>query len=231
MIDNMGGEITLTDSNNLLKHVAAPTTVIWSGGETNGFSLNSSADVVLPFRLASVATALNGKLPMNDDPFVQAFETGLYRNIKIVPQARGTVFADTTSPSGKREYVKATAIIDLNGIDLDKYHWGRWGNSTIPGHFLYTFEAFDQFIRGEYDERAINALGGKYNPDTNTAEIEVYVPLGESAQQAEHFNFERNKDRFGTTTNTEDRYDYTDTTSQQRLNTGYYGEEDTLYTE
>lgn len=227
LIDNMGGEITLTDSNDLLKHIATPTKIIWSGGETNGFSLNNSADVVLPFRLASAATALNGKLPMNEDPFIQAFETGLYRNIKIVPQARGTVFADTTSPSGKREYVKATAIIDLNDIDLNQYHWGQ----SVKGTLLSWYEEVYDLMFGENDENAINALGGKYNPDTNTAEIEVYVPLGESAQQAEQFNFERNKNRFGTTTNTNDRYNYTDTTSQQRLNTGYYGEEDTLYTE
>lgn len=227
LIDNMGGEITLTDSNDLLKHVATPTKIVWSGGETEGFALSSSAEVVLPFRLASVATSLSGELPMNKDPFVQAFEAGLYRNIKIVPQARGTVFSDTTSPSGKREYVKATAIINLDGVDLNQYHWGQ----SISGTALSWYEEIYDFIFGENAENTTKALGGKYNPDTNTAEIEVYVPLGESAQQAEQFNFERNKNRFGTTTNTEDRYNYTDMTSQQRLNTGYYGEEDSLYTE
>ena len=227
LIDNMGGEITLTDSNDLLKHITTPTKVIWSGGETDGFALNSSADVVLPFRLASVATSLSGKLPMDEDPFVQAFETGSYRNIKIVPQARGTVFSDTTSPSGKREYIKATAIINLDDVDLNQYHWGQ----SLSGTLLSWPEEIYDYIFGENAENTTKALGGKYNPDTNTAEIEVYVPLGESAQQAEQFNFERNKDRFGTTTNTEDRYNYTDVTSQQRLNTGYYGEEDSLYTE
>lgn len=222
MIDNMGGQITLTSSYDMLKHIASPTKVIWSGGESDGFKLSSSADFILPSTLAKNILKINGKIPADKSRFVAALESGLYKNVTIIPQPHGTSVFNPQSPSGKTELVKATAIIDLNGVDLSQYYFGK----DIAGTFLSGFEEIGKLILGDYSEQDVKGMGGKYNSDTNTAEIEVYVPIGETAQQAEDYNFERNKDRFGTTTNTGDRYGFTYRTSTARLNTNEYGEEE-----
>lgn len=221
MVDNMGGQITLTSSYDMLKHVASPTKVIWSGGESDGFKLSSSADFVLPSTLAKSVLKLNGKTPADKSRFVAALESGLYKNVTIIPQPHGTSIFNPQSPSGKTEFVKATAVINLDGIDLDRYHFLE----DLPGTAFFLLEDIGHWILGDYAEQDVKAMGGKYNSDTNTAEIEVYVPIGETAQQAEDYNFERNKDRFGTTTNTGDRYGFTYRTSTARLNTNEYGEE------
>ena len=222
MLDNMGGQITLTSSHDMLKHIASPTKVIWSGGESEGFKLDSSADFVLPSTLAKSVLKLNGKTPADKSRFVAALESGLYKNVTIIPQSHGTSVFNPQSPSGKTEFVKATAVINLDGIDLDRYHFLQ----DLPGTAFFLLEDIGHWILGDYAEQDVKAMGGKYNSDTNTAEIEVYVPIGETAQQAEDYNFERNKDRFGTTTNTGDRYGFTYRTSTARLNTNEYGEEE-----
>lgn len=217
-IDNMGGQITLTDSYNMLKHVATPTKVMWSGGESEGFVLSSSSEFILPSDLSTQVLKINGNVGFENDRFFQALKTGMYKNIKIIPQSKGTSVSDPSSPTGKRELVKVTAVIDPNDVDLSVYPW----YTIIPAGV----ESIYDWATGGHAERITKELGGKYNSDTGMIELEGYVPIGETNQQAEDFNFEKNKERFGTTTNTGDRYDYTYRTNQQRLNTGYYGEEE-----
>ena len=227
LIDNIGGEIPIASTKPMLEKLYPPTKVSYSGGEADGFMLPSSANMVLPSVLAAKLMGANN-VNVNQDDFAAALMAGMIKNVKIIPQSKGTIVADPDIQKGSREYVKATAVIDPSD-----YNFGDVSNWIFPVGFIqkglnFVHSAWQDKISKKHTglyttgrEANVQALGGYYNSDTNKIELEVYVPIGETAEQAKKYNAEINKEAYGTTTNTEDRYGYTDRVNQQRLNLGF----------